>query len=226
MLNYRVDPELLRRFGPAGTELDFFQGQTFVSVVGFMFLKTRVLGVSIPFHQNFEEINLRFYVRRQGPEGWRRGVVFIRELVPRAAIAWVARLVYNENYSAVRMCHRLQLAADGPTPMAAAYGWHWQRSSHEVSIRIQGESREIAGGSEPEFITEHYWGYTNQRNGGTKEYRVEHPRWRIWEAVDAALTGPLAGCYGPEFAKCLQAQPTSAFLADGSAVTVYQGVRI
>src|SRR5262245_20887686 len=98
MINYEVDPEILHPYIPGGTELDQWQGRTFVSVVGFLFLRTRVLGLTIPFHHNFEEVNLRFYVRRRAIEGWRRGVVFIREIVPRWAIAAVAREFYNENY--------------------------------------------------------------------------------------------------------------------------------
>ena len=98
MLNFAVDPKLLEPLIPPGTELDFHDGETFVSVVGFMFLRTRLVGLPIPFHRNFEEVNLRFYVRRRAPEGWRRGVVFVRELVPRRAIAFVARVFYDEPY--------------------------------------------------------------------------------------------------------------------------------
>src|SRR5262245_30634025 len=109
MINYQVDPSILQASVPAGTELDQWRGRTFVSLVGFLFLKTRVLGLRIPFHENFEEINLRFYVRRRGAEGWRRGVVFIREIVPRQAIATAARIFYNENYAARRMSHRIEM---------------------------------------------------------------------------------------------------------------------
>src|SRR5271167_2804911 len=113
MLNYEIDPAVLQRFVPAGTELDQWQGKTFVSMVGFLFLKTRVMGISVPFHSNFEEVNLRFYVRRFTDEGWLRGVVFIKELVPRRAIAWTARVFYNENYVAVPMDHNLSMDDDG-----------------------------------------------------------------------------------------------------------------
>jgi Uncharacterized conserved protein (COG2071) len=101
MLNYEVDASLLRHFVPAGTELDCWQGKTLVSLVGFRFLKTRVLGIPIPFHRNFDEVNLRFYVRRAEATEVKRGVVFIREIVPRRAIAAVARAFYNERYLAL-----------------------------------------------------------------------------------------------------------------------------
>ena len=60
MLNYEIDPEVLARHVPVACELDDWQGHTFVSVVGFQFLHTRVLGFPIPFHRHFEEVNLRF----------------------------------------------------------------------------------------------------------------------------------------------------------------------
>jgi uncharacterized protein YqjF (DUF2071 family) len=87
MLNYEVDQSLLLPFVPSGTTLDQWEGKTYVSLVGFRFLKTRVLGLPVPFHTNFDEVNLRFYVRRRIAGDVRRGVVFIREIVPRWAIA-------------------------------------------------------------------------------------------------------------------------------------------
>ena len=100
MLNYVVDPALIERLVPVGTEIDYENGETFVSIVGFLFLDTRLLGVPIPLHRDFEEVNLRFYMRRKSADNWRRGVVFIRELVPRRAIALVARAFYGERYVA------------------------------------------------------------------------------------------------------------------------------
>src|SRR5260370_5549294 len=111
MLNYLGEPRVLAPLVPAGTELDQWNGATFLSVVGFMFLDTRLFGIPIPFHRNFEEVNLRFYVRRKSPEGWRRGVVFVKELVPRMAVAWAARALYNEKYKAVPMSHRVERCA-------------------------------------------------------------------------------------------------------------------
>src|SRR6266850_1391491 len=107
MLNYAIDPALVQHLVPRGVELDFFAGKTYVSLVGFMFLRTRVLGRRVPFHQDFEEVNLRFYVRRQVSGGTRRGVVFIREIVPKRAVAAVARLVFNENYVCLPMVHKI-----------------------------------------------------------------------------------------------------------------------
>lgn len=221
MLNYAVDPALLRPLVPAGTELDRWEGTTFVSMVGFLFLRTRVLGVPVPFHRDFEEVNLRFYVRRRGPEGWRRGVVFVKEIVPRRAIAWVARTVYGENYVALPMAHTLP-AGDG----TLEYRWRHAGGPCALRATIRGEPDPLAPGSEAEFIAEHYWGYARQRGGGSVEYRVEHPRWRAWRAESAALEGDMAALYGRDFAGPLGSAPSSAFVADGSDVVVRRGVRL
>src|SRR5436305_10870786 len=119
MLNYEVPPALLASRVPAGTSLDFWNGKTYLSVVGFLFLQTKVLGIPIPFHRDFEEVNLRFYLRREE----RRGVGFIKEIVPLRAIAAVARIVYNENYVALPMRHRIEPAAPLAAGTRVEYGW-------------------------------------------------------------------------------------------------------
>lgn len=224
MLNYEVDPEVLRPRVPFGTEIDFYNGKTYLSVVGFLFLKTLVYGIPIPFHRNFEEVNLRFYVRRKDGDGWRRGVVFVKEVVPRWAIAAVARWLYNENYVCCPMTSQIQL----PIPPGAPQGsveYRWQSGStwNRVSAGIEGTPAPCTPGSEEEFITEHYWGYARQRNGSTMEYRVEHPPWRVWRATTSTLGCDVASFYGPEYASALSQSPTSAFVADGSDIAVYRG---
>jgi uncharacterized protein YqjF (DUF2071 family) len=223
MLNWEVDPGILRPFVPRGTELDAWRGRTFVSAVGFMFLNTRVLGLPVPFHRDFEEVNLRFYVGREGPEGWRRGVCFIREIVPRRAIAALARAVYNERYVALPMRHRISLGEQGGE---VEYGWAFGGRWNTLRARVIGAPAALVPRSEEEFITEHYWGYTAQRNGGTVEYRVEHPSWRVWAADEAALDADVAALYGAEFAAALAAPPSSAFVADGSPIVVRRARRI
>jgi uncharacterized protein YqjF (DUF2071 family) len=225
MLNYEVPRALLQPRVPVGTELDTWEGAVLASLVGFRFLDTRVLGVRIPGHRDFDEVNLRFYVRRRGEDGaWRRGVVFLREFVPRRAIAAVARWWYNEPYSAVPMRHELDLASmAGGAPSRARYGWRLAGRWHQLEVTTAGVPAPPTGDSEAAFVTEHYWGYTAQRNGGSKEYRVEHPPWRVWTAAGARLDCDVRAVYGAGFAECLRGPPRSAFLAEGSAVTVYRG---
>jgi uncharacterized protein YqjF (DUF2071 family) len=227
MLNYEIDPACLRPYVPNGTELDSWNGKTFVSIVGFLFLKTRVLGLPIPFHTHFEEVNLRFYVRRLGPEGWRRGVVFIKEIVPKFAIATVARVVYNENYVALPMRHFIESSETIPDQeLTVEYAWRFDRRWNYLRVKTCGALQTLDPGSEEEFITEHYWGYAAQRDGGCVEYQVEHSPWRVWQVAECALDCDVVGLYGREFAASLWAEPSSTFLAEGSPVIVRRGVKI
>lgn len=224
MLNYEVDPRLLLPFVPAGTELDRWNGKVFVSVVGFRFLKTKVLGISFPFHSNFDEVNLRFYVRRREDGEIRRGVVFIKEIVPRRAIAAVARTIYNELYVSLPMRHRIEPQAN--SGWSVEYGWRGRAGWNRIRLATDGDPALPEEGSEEQFITEHYWGYTAQSNGGCLEYRVMHPSWRVWESRDAELEGDLTESYGREFAGALGRRPASAFLAEGSGVEVHRGRKV
>jgi uncharacterized protein len=218
MLNYVVDPALIELLVPVGTEIDYQNGETFVSIVGFLFLDTRLLGFPIPLHRDFEEVNLRFYVRRKSADMWRRGVVFIRELVPRPAIALVARACYGENYLAIPMKHEIEHV---DLKLNVAYSWRHGRKWESLKMRASGEPQDIPAGSHAEFITEHYWGYTCLRSG-CGEYRVEHPRWKLWNASEFELNADVATLYGQQFAESLNEPPRSAFIADGSQVTIHR----
>jgi len=219
MMNYEVDPEILQSRVPAGTELDLWNGHCYASIVGFLFQKTKVLGLPIPFHVNFEEVNLRFYVRRKSEGDWRRGVVFIKEIVPRWAIAAVARVLYNENYVSLAMKHTIQKDS-------VEYMWRAKERWNSLKLQAPGAVRSMAGGSHEEFIAEHYWGYTAQKDGGTMEYRVEHPPWRVRDGSDPKLDSDVAELYGSEWESILRAKPVSAFVAEGSPIAVYQGHRL
>ena len=228
MLNYEVPAALVRPLVPVGTQLDGWNGITLVSVVGFRFLDTRILGLPIPGHRDFDEVNLRFYVRRRDEAGgWRRAVVFVRELVPRLGVALVARRLYNEPYSAVPMRHELDMGgAEHGVSGRAAYAWRVAGRWHRLEVRTRGIPKVPEPDSEAAFISEHYWGYTAQRDGGCKEYQVAHPPWRVWDAVGARFDCDVRTVYGPGFAECLSARPRSAFLAEGSEVVVYGGRRL
>jgi uncharacterized protein YqjF (DUF2071 family) len=169
----------------------------------------------VPFHQNFEEVNLRFYVRRRS----KRGVVFIRELVPKYAVAVVARLLFKENYSCVPMSHRAEAGK-------VEYAWKLGSRRCVMKIETDGENFVPSEGSLSQFITEHYWGYTTHKGGGSLEYEVQHPPWRVWNAKQASFSGNADGLYGPEIAQILTREPDSAFLAQGSPVTVFKSTKI
>ena len=220
MLNYEVDPGLLRPLIPSGTEQDSWSGKTFVSLVGFRFLNTKVWGVSLPLHRTFEEVNLRFYVRRLQEGKVRRGVIFIREIVPRRLIAAVARAVYNERYVALPMSHQI---TGNSSCLSVEYGWKLGTCKNRIKIVTKGEPQLPQDGSQEQFITEHYWGYANQHDGGCIEYQVRHPRWRVWNASEAVFDGNMEALYGEELNAVLKHPPASAFLAEGSEVSVHRG---
>jgi uncharacterized protein YqjF (DUF2071 family) len=217
MLNFRIDARLIAPFVPAGTELDVWRGDTLLSLVGFRFLNTRVLGASVPGHRHFPEINLRFYVRPSGAD--RRAVVFLKEIVPRRAIATVARAVYNEPYVTRPMRAQAPATLD-EAPGRVTYEWRHRGRWNRFGVTAAGPPAPIRDGSDEAFVGEHYWGYTRQRDGSTIEYRVEHPRWRVWPVGEVVFDVDVAGEYGPAFADAMQGPPASACLAEGSGVRV------
>lgn len=227
MLNYEVDPTLLLPHVPRGTELDTYQGRTMASMVGFLYHDTRVLGIGFPFHRHFPEVNLRFYVRYRGEEGWRRGVVFVKELVPRRMVAWIARTVYGEPFYYVPMhSHIIPREDDVSVPGRVEYQWKSSGRWDHLAVETSGSAKSLVPGSEAEFIAEHYWGYTAHRDGTTSEYEVEHVPWRIWQVSNSEFDCDVAALYGSQFVEPLSVSPHSALLAEGSSIIVYDGIRL
>ena len=226
MLNYRIDPAILEPYVPDGTVLDSWNGNTYISMVGFMFMDTKVMGMTVPMHVNFEEINLRFYVRREVDGEVRRGVVFVKEIVPKQMIALVARVLYNENYVALPTRHQIELPGGEDESGRVVYEWETKGRWNRLAATIKGTPFLAPMDSEESFITEHYWGYARQRDGGTVEYQVEHPRWNVWNALNSEFDCEVSSLYGPEFQEALLGSPVSAFVADGSPIIVRRGVRL
>ncbi len=219
MLNYEVEPSLLERYVPAGTTLDSFNGRTYLSLIGFRFCHTKLLGcLAVPFHANFDEVNLRFYVRRKEGVEDRRGVVFIAEVVPRRAIATMARLVYGENYRYHSMRHRIETEG---LNQAAEYQWQVGDQWCRLWAQTAGLPTRPQEGSLEQFIAEHYWGYSARRS--SLEYHVAHVPWQVWTTSDAGFEGEASPLYGDEFSTVLRRRPDCAFVADGSPVTVFTG---
>jgi uncharacterized protein YqjF (DUF2071 family) len=219
MVNYEVDPEVLASRVPHGTELDLNDGRCFVSLVGFMFRDTRVLGLPVPWHVNFEEVNLRFYIKRELPAETRRAVCFVKEIVPRRAIAMVARTLYGEPYECWSMGHYR-------SETHVEYDWSDAGMTNRLNVEI-GDSHGVPEpGSHGEFIIEHYWGYTGRGRGRVDEYKVEHPKWELFSVKEKRIDVDFAATYGSEFGFLTAAEPYSVLLAKGSAVSVYKGARI
>jgi len=227
MVNFEVDPALLAPLMPLGTELDDFHGMTLMSLVGFRFLNTRVLGCRVPRHADFEELNLRFYVRRRGPEGWRRGVVFIKEIVPRRAVTLVARKVYGENYVTLPMGHEVrETTVDHQKRRSVAYHWELRKQRNLIRVETTAPPARPNEGTLEQFIVEHYWGYTRMGVCRALEYRVDHPPWNVAVAERCEVQFEAEPLYGAALGRYLNVSPVSALLADGSPVTVYKGTEV
>lgn len=219
MANYEVEPSLLADRVPVGAELDLQEGKCFVSLVGFMFLKTRVLGLPIPFHVNFEEVNLRYYVKREVDGEIRRAVCFIKEIVPRFAIATVARVVYGEPYECWKMAH-------SRTEDTVSYRWSKGGCENRLSVEIEENLGVPAENSHGEFIIEHYWGYTKRGGNRVDEYRVEHPKWELFSVKNEVIDVDFGKTYGENFTFLADTKPFSVLLAKGSDVAVYKGKQL
>ena len=224
MLNYEVDPAVLATLVPKGTLLDDENGRHYISLIGFLFLDTHIFGLPALFHESFEEVNLRFYVRRELPQESRRGVVFIREIVAMPLVARIANLAYNEPYEIAPTQHILRRTAD--ELQSVEYSFGDRGSTCRIAMHVAGLPTPLSPGSHEEFISERSWGFTKQAFGGTIEYAVDHPRWNVWRDARWELDGPLGDFYGEPFSSILSGAPASAFVAEGSAVAVHRPQRI
>ncbi len=215
--NYEIDPAVLEDYVPYGTEIDLWEEKCYISVIGFMFLNTKMLGVKIPFHINFEEVNLRFYVKRWDNNQWKRGVVFIKEIVPKAALTFVANTLYNENYETMKMGHNWE---ENASNKVVEYRWQKDNKWNSISVTTEKNAIEIEPNSVTEFITEHFWGYASVNASKTNEYEVTHPRWQQYKVLDSKMDIDFVGIYGSQFAFLGSQKPTSIMLAEGSEITV------
>jgi uncharacterized protein YqjF (DUF2071 family) len=219
MANYVVDPSILEKLLPYKTVLDSFNGKCYVSLVGFMFQNTRILNLSVPFHTDFPEINLRFYVKFREDNEWKRGVVFVKEIVPKPAISFVANLIYKEKYISLPVRHSEEFNENS---LKISYEWKFRNHWQKLSVNTLQHSVPLVTGSEEEFITEHFWGYSNINKYTSAEYEVAHPRWEIYPVKDFEIACNFKDLYGAEFSTLDAMKPQSVFLAEGSKITVYK----
>ena len=211
-VNFEVGPKLLEPYIPTGTELDFFNGKTYVSLVAFLFADLKAMGcVPVFFHRNFEEVNLRFYVVRRERNHVKRGVVFIKEIISKPLVAWTANHLYYENYITMPTLHHLDIGKK--------YQYRWGTSN--VTVNSSGKKLNVKEDSFERWITEHYWGYTKVKPGKAFEYEVKHPVWDLYEVTDHSLNVDCAKSFGEEYKVYMKNAPASVMLAHGSEVTVH-----
>jgi uncharacterized protein YqjF (DUF2071 family) len=217
MAKYAIDPAALRGYLPPGVEIDLFEGKAYVSLVGFLFKNSQIFGVPIPLLGTFEEVNLRFYVRRKDGNGYKRGVVFINETVPYKPVAWLANKLYKEHYIAIPTKHRIVISE---AQKEVEFQWKTPSQWNKISVSASVFSGEMERGSLEEFIFEHYFGYTRLSETVSQEYRIHHPRWQVNKVLDATVDCNFAEMYGSAFAELTQQKPDAVFLAEGSNISV------
>ena len=217
MANYAVEPQMLQPYLPKGVELDLYEGEAYVSLVGFMFKQSRIFNIPIPLMGTFEEINLRFYVKRKTAKEYRRGVVFINETVPYKPVAWLANKLYKEHYIAIPTNNNIVIGED---TKLIQYDWKMGQTWNHMKVKASTLQREMDRGSLEEFIFEHYFGYTRIDENRSQEYRINHPRWMVNDVLEAFVDCDFAAMYGKAFAHLSAKVPTSVIIAEGSAISV------
>lgn len=217
MANYIIDPAILLPYLPPKTELDFYHGECYVSLIGFMFEETKMLGMRIPFHVNFEEVNLRFYVRVKDGDTWKRGAVFIKEIVPKFAITMVANTLYREKYVTLPMKHFYKETTE---EIQLGYQWKYKGNWNKLEATTELKNSRMITGSKEEFIAEHYWGYSKYNKGTTFEYAVQHPSWLVHKVKNYKIECNFQKLYGNEFAFLDNAKPDTVFMAQGSPIAI------
>jgi uncharacterized protein len=220
--NYEVDSGILKNYLPHKTELDLWNNTCYVSLVGFMFVNTKVKGIKVPFHVNFEEVNLRFYVKYKSENVWKRGVVFIKEIVPKSVLSLVANTVYKEHYDTLPMEHSWIINND---IIDVTYKWK-KATWNSINVIAENKLTDLKEGSEEDFISEHYWGYTKTSEDGTSEYGVEHPKWQFYKVKEYSINVNFEETYSSDFGFLNKAVPKSVFLAEGSEITVRDGIKL
>ncbi len=217
LASYAVPDDLLLPLLPPGLSLDKRNGSAWCSLVGFDFSQMRVLGWSVPplfGICDFPEFNLRFYVR----EGERRGVVFVRELVPTPLIALAARLTYNEKYSLARMTSRVTQVGE-TRRVRHDFALNGQR--HTLAVTAHGPPADPPPGSLDNWIKEQGWGFGQTRGGKLIRYRVVHPHWRTYAVQHCDLPLDFEALYGPAWHSLQSRAPDAVTLAEGSHVAIY-----
>lgn len=222
IVNYEIDTGILSKYLPYKTEIDLWNNTCYVSLVGFMFVNTKVKGVKIPFHVNFEEVNLRFYVKYKSGNEWKRGVVFIKEIVPKSVLSIVANTIYKEHYEALSMEHSWKMNRD---KIEVIYKWK-KENWNSIEVIAENKLTDLKKGSEVDFISEHYWGYTKISESATLEYGVEHPKWQFYKVKDYSINVNFEETYSSQFGFLDNAKPKSVFLAEGSEIIVRNGIKI
>jgi len=216
MANYEIEPSTLAPYLPKGVELDFYNNKTYVSLVGFMFKNTRLFGLPIPFFGSFEEINLRFYVKKIENRKTKKGVVFINETVPFKIVALLANKLYKEHYISIPTKNSIDITENKDIK----FEWKINDRWNSLAVKSDTNKYKIEQGTIEEFIFERYFGFTKLSASSTQEYKIHHPKWMTHKILNSQIDCDFRSMYGDSFSILNNQTPESILLAEGSQVSV------
>lgn len=216
-INYIIPPEIIERFLPAFTKLDYYNGHCYVSLVGFEFKNVKMVGVKIPFYSDFEEINLRFYVKRFDGSQWRKGTVFISEIVNRSALGILANTLVRENYQILPTAKDID---EKEKEINVKYSWTFDKQEYHIKVTSDRLASSYAQNSEAEFILDRLYGYGKINEKTTNEYPIAHPSWPLYTVNEYSVQVDFARQFGAEFSLLSSMTPHSVMLSEGSGVEI------
>jgi len=220
MINFEVSKDILEPYVPKGTEIDLWHQKAYVSLVSFLFDRTYVLGFPAIGNQKFEELNIRFYLKRIEGNKEKRGVAFIKEIVPKPLVTRLANLCFSEHYQTMRMGHKIIYFDSSENEVKNLEYTVEKNGIHRISARLTPDLGDLLEGSFEEFIAEHYWGYSRVSNHKTVEYEVQHPKWKIYNGSEVSFNCDFKSLYGNEWQFLNTQAPFSMFVVKGSEVNV------
>jgi hypothetical protein len=226
-LNFQIDPKILEPFVPRGVELDFYEGETYVSLVALVLRRVRVWGIPIHVVGGFGEFNLRYYVRRKSGEQLSSGACFLKDYVSSSTAAWILGSAFKASFNRIKMVYENEGFGSKDPQVVPRVDYRWKVGDHWNRIRVVARKRiERKGpGTKVGFILEHSSKFSS-RGGCTYEYKVQQPSWTIWDAAQATFTCDVKKLFGAEFEKPLSRRPVSVFVAGGSDVTIFSSNKI
>lgn len=214
--SYVVPSEILKPYLPPNTELDFYNGDCYVSLVGFQFKNVKIAGIQVPFHSDFEEINFRFYVKRFDGNKWRHGVVFIREIVDRPALSVLANTMLNEHYQTLPTGQEIN---DEPGKLTVKYSWEIDQRKDQLEVQTENTPSAMPEHGESKFLIHRLWAYGKQDEETTYQYSISHPEWPTYKVDQYSISVDFMQ-FGAGFSFLNGAIPRSVMLAEGSKVKV------
>jgi hypothetical protein len=226
VINYEADPQLLRRFLPAGLELARYSDHHLLSLVSFRYRDTRMGGVRVPFYGQFIELYLGFFAQHERRNEIHRGWVFIKKIVPGRVIAATGRILYNEEYIRRPMRELIEHGTQ-QRPYRVRYEWKDGGSWHGLEVRASAlNPQSPAEGSVEHYVTQNYGAFAKTKRGGTIEFPADHPTWDVWPSEYASLDGDAERIFDADIAGVLKAPHHSAFIASGSHVSLGKATSI